>query len=159
MSFKLCAALPMAVVLLFSQVAMACTLDLASVLPAEQILFGNSVSLEMEISTSSSPASLFQPTEWTLNGNEVSVDVFVESGTFTALDGLTETVDLGVLPVGMYDFTVNTHAPTASCSVGTGSFEVVPEPSCAAIGSVLFACAIPFLRRRRTGIKEQIARW
>ncbi len=110
------------------------------------------VSLLVTFFTPTSPPFLFAPTVVEIDGFSIDVELFIDSGVLQAVAHRTEQVDLGILPAGVYDFSVRfTHqfSPPDQLLV-TGSFQVIPEPAPAAlalVGLLMLAGA----RRRRAG--------
>ncbi|MCH7872778.1 MAG: BPTI/Kunitz domain-containing protein [Planctomycetes bacterium] len=106
-----------------------------TVLPDGTITPNDPVSLEILITTRGAPAHLTQATEVVVAANDISVDIFVNSGPATVLDSLLETVELGTFEPGVYVYTIVLHPPFeydwATLTV-TGSFRVTcaPGPLC-----------------------------
>jgi hypothetical protein len=81
------------------------------------------------------------------------VDVFLDSGFLTALGSISETVPLGNLAVGTYDYTMTLH-PSMDIPFGrdmrvvNGAFTVVPEPS-ALLLAIGLAMTLMVRRARR----------
>ncbi|MCH7704493.1 MAG: hypothetical protein IIB61_05225, partial [Planctomycetes bacterium] len=79
------------------------------VLPAPQILEGDPVTIEVLIVTCSYPASLYQPTELTIDGQTILIDIYAEGGMADTADWILEPVPLGPLKSGVYSYTIVTH--------------------------------------------------
>lgn len=113
---------------LWSNPVVAFSIDGVTVLPVGPIAPDDSVTLEVLITTPGSPASLYEPTELDVVGNEIVVDIFPDCGPDPALDSLLENVDLGTFPTGIYHYTIILH-PAFEVGWGTrtvtGSFVVV----------------------------------
>lgn len=98
------------VILLFwTHSTVAFSIDDVTVLPTGTITPSDPVSIEFSISTPSEPPSLYQPTEVHIAGHNISVDLFVDSGSFQMIGTLTEIVDLGELSSGNYTYTAVLH--------------------------------------------------
>lgn len=117
--------------LILSSSASGFSIDGVIVRPDGTITPNDPVSLEILITTPSSPAFLTQATEVVVTANDISVDIFADSGELQALDSLLETVDLGTFQPGAYDYTIVLH-PAFDVSWGTrmvsGSFRVTCAP-------------------------------
>jgi hypothetical protein len=142
-------------VLLLPHTADAFLIESVTVDPMAPILPSDPVSLDVRITTPSSPPMLTQPTELSIVGNSVEATIYVDSGPLTVLDSFTETLDLEQLPVGTYDYTVLL-VPVMDIPFGrdqrlvTGEFAVVPEPTSLAM-LVLLAGGIVGGRQVRRG--------
>lgn len=142
----------MAIALMPAGAAQAYLINSVSVLPPTPTT-ATPVSLDVFMTTPGTPAFLFAPTTTSLNGNSFSVGVFLDSGPLTALDTLTETVPLGTLPAGAYNYTVTLH-PAMDVPFGRdmrvvmGAFTVVPEPSALVLGLVAATTSLMVRRRR-----------
>lgn len=113
-------------------------IDRVTVLPSCAITPADQVTLEVFVITGNSSAFSYQPTEVALIGNQVFVDMFVDSGMLTEVDSLLETVNLGRLEPGAYEYTVVVHYPNAdpgNLSTTTGNFTVARRPCVAAVRS------------------------
>ena len=111
------------------------------------------VALEIDMMTPNMMAFLSAPTIVQVSGNDIHVNVFVDCGMLTALGSLTETVDLGVLKHGVYNYSV-LMTPAIDAGWGrdqrfvTGSFAVMPEPHTASL-ALLAAAGVLWRRQRR----------
>ena len=111
------------------------------------------VNFDVKMTTPSAPAFLFSPTTKSINGYDISVNVYLDSGLLTVLDTLNENVPLGLLPSGTYSYTV-TLFPSMDIPFGrgqrvvTGSFNVVPEPSSLVLGLLAAMMMCGLLWRR-----------
>lgn len=114
--------------LVLSNSAAAFSIDSVTVLPSGTITPDDPVTLEVRITTPSTPASLYQPAEVVVIGNEIFVDIFPDAGPALALDSLLETVVLGTFQPGTYEYTVVLN-PAFEVGWGTrtisGSFSIV----------------------------------
>ncbi len=93
--------------LLFGAIMMAVLTDSATacvtrvvVRPVGVITSDDSVSLELQIVTSTSPGHLTQPTTVNVVGFDIFVDVYPEGGPEDSPDSFIENVDLGKLAPG-----------------------------------------------------------
>ncbi len=121
--------------LILSSSASGFAIDSVTVLPDGTITPNDPVSLGILITTVKTPAFLTQATEVVVAANDISVDIFAETGPAQALDSLLETVDLGMFAPGAYVYTIVLHPPLKSgwgTATVTGSFRVTcaPGPLC-----------------------------
>ena len=109
-----------------------CAFSIANVslTPPSPIPAGTEIHMTVNIVTPSAPAWLYQATQLSRNGNQIGVDIYPTSGMLTVLDSISETVSLGVLPAGVYDYEVRLH-PDFQAGWGTrtnrGYFLVSPS--------------------------------
>lgn len=91
--------------------------------------------MTVDVSTSSSPATLSRPTVLSISGSSIGVDIFIDTGVQRAIDRVQETVTLGELPAGTWSWLVTTTVTQEGLNprldTRSGSFTVVPEPSTA----------------------------
>ena len=84
---------------------------------------------------------------YNLDNNHVTLDLSMELGPFFAITPWSYTYDIGTLPAGIYDVTVNTivvNNPSTNSTFDT-SFEVVPEPTTL----LLVSAGLCFLRKKK----------
>ena len=109
------------------------SIEVVTVSPAGPITPSDTVSLVVGITTPSQDAFLYAPTVFDQTGNVFTADIFIDDGRILpATDFLEETISLGVLPAGDYDFVVRlTAAYFVNFGVRevSGSFTVVPLPA------------------------------
>ncbi len=83
-------------------------------------------------------------TNFTMNGTNLELDIEVHAGFLTVMTPWVHSENIGPLPLGIYDLTVNAiYAPDVTDTFTT-SFEVVPEPTTL----LLLLGGIPVLRKR-----------
>jgi hypothetical protein len=124
------------------------TIESVAVFPTSTITPDDSVSLEIAVFSTSSPAFLYQPTSVEFVAHEVFVNLFVDAGDGDALDWLSESAALGRLEPGIYPFTVTLWpgANTTGGGVVSGNFTVIPEPATLAL---LTLGILTVMKRRR----------
>lgn len=124
------ALVPLAVLILLPGEACAFSIESVTLTPPSPIPAGTEIHLTVNITTPSAPAWLYQATELSRSGNQIGVDIYPTSGMLTVLDSLSETISLGNLPGGVYNYEVRLH-PDFNVSWGTrtnrGSFLVLPS--------------------------------
>lgn len=124
--------LTIAAVLLCTGTVLAFSIDDVIVLPSGTITPDDPVTLEVHITTPSSSAFLYRPTEIVVVGGEISIEIFPDSGALGALDYIVEAVSLGTFQPGTYHYTVDL-TPKLIGGWGTrtvsGSFSVAGEPA------------------------------
>ncbi len=108
------------------------------------------VSLLVTFVTSTTPPFLFAPTVVEIDGFSIDVELFIDSGVLQAIASRTEEVELGILPAGVFDFSVRLTPRSDPPRVLTGSFQVVPEPAPLAL-AVVALVVLAAGRRRRVG--------
>ena len=105
-----------------------CVDDRVIVLPFGVITDEDPVTLEIHIDTFSAPAVLLEPTEVTVEGNDVFVELYADDlGELGSPASIIENVQLGTLDAGTYAFEIHQNAADG-CSEQTitGSFCVEP---------------------------------
>lgn len=87
---------------------------------------------------------LITDSAFTIDGTTIELNIDMVVGWFTVVTPWSHTENIGMLPVGTYDLTVNTLVDSRSDLNDTfiTSFEVVPEPATA----LLFGLGGIFLR-------------
>jgi len=87
----------------------------------------------------------------TMNNDLITLDLSLEVGPFLSLTPWNHTYEVGLLPVGNYDLTVNSIviSDPLENSTFTTDFEVAPEPTTI----LLFGTGIFFLRRKNNLIQ------
>lgn len=112
-----------------SDSAVAC-IERVIVRPTGTITSDDSVSLEIRIGTPTSSAHLGQPTEVVVLGYGILVDLYADGGLLDSPDSMVETVELGTLNPGTYQYEVEQHL-TEYCKASTitGSF-CVEDATC-----------------------------
>lgn len=89
---------------------------------------GDRVRFHIVVITGMGRAFLFQPTHVTLSGNDITIDLFIDTGLLTIIDSVEETVRIGKLDLGEYSYTININTPTESPEDSFGdTFTVVPR--------------------------------
>jgi len=91
------------------------------ILPSGGIAPWDAVTMQITVSTPTSPAFLYEPTQLDITGHQITVDIFVDAGFLQMFDSVTDWVDLGVLPAGAWDYLVIGHAG-ANLGGGVGPF-------------------------------------
>lgn len=142
-------ALPAILAVLLTNAASAYSISGLEINPEAPISTSDPVSFEILFYTPNTPGFLYQPTELSVLAHQITIDLYADSGQLTKLDFFTEMVDVGRLPAGEYQYTINLTAaggisPSSGAQV-TGSLTVVPEP---ASGLLLLAAMAGFARRR-----------
>ncbi len=98
--------------------------------PASPVPAGSELQMTIDITTPSAGAWLYQPTDVSVEGNQVFVDVYPASGMLTVIWHFSTNVNLGVLPGGAYEYEVRLH-PDRQVNWGTrtnrGQFTVLPS--------------------------------
>lgn len=119
--------------ILLSNPATACTIDRVIVRPTGTIAAQGSVALEIHILTVSTPPYLAAPSEVTVDGNSILIDIFPTGGPDAQPDFMMETIDLGSFPPGIYQYEVTRHPIKNLCPLDAqsvnGSF-CVEDPDC-----------------------------
>lgn len=77
--------------------------------PASPVPAGSNIVMTVSLTTPGSPASLYQPTQVTRQGNQIGVDLYPASGMLTVIGRLSNNVNLGVFPEGGYQYEVRLH--------------------------------------------------
>lgn len=123
--------LGLSVGLLLPNPARAFSITDVSLTPPSPIPAGIPLVMTVSLTAPSAPVWLYQPTTVSVQGNQVSVDLYPDSGMLTVIGHLSTNVDLGVLPAGKYDYEVRLH-PAAPVIGGVltnrGGFVILPEP-------------------------------
>ena len=99
--------------------------------PTGTITPTDTVALEIDIRTSTTPAHLAQPTQVTVAGNQILVDLYADADGAFSPDSMIATADIGTLPPGTYTYEIVMH-PTEWCYDGetvTGTL-CVQDPAC-----------------------------
>ncbi|MBC8412837.1 MAG: thrombospondin type 3 repeat-containing protein [Nitrospira sp.] len=109
---------------------MAAQISVVYLFPSGEITPSSTVSLSINAVTDTASASFFKPTEFTVNGYEMTVDMYVASGFFPVQDYITANINMGVLAAGGYEVTINLHGDTEGNIVDsmTGTFSVMATP-------------------------------
>jgi hypothetical protein len=68
-------------------------------------------------------------TNFIVNGNILSLDVYLNVGHLDMMTPWTHSEEIGLLPFGVYDLNVRTLRQSVVNSTYSTSFEVVPEPA------------------------------
>lgn len=85
-----------------------CVDDRVIVLPTGTVTTEDPITLEIHINTSMSPAVLLQPTEVTIKGNDIFVELFADDlAELSFPSSLIENVELGTLEAGTYAFEIH----------------------------------------------------
>ena len=77
-------------------------------------------------------------TVYSMNENEITIDLSLDVGFFLMLTPWSHSYEIGTLPAGTYDLTVNSIVaayPNTNDTFNT-SFEVVPEPATVLLASL-----------------------
>ena len=77
--------------------------------PKSPVPSGSNIVMTVSIVTPGTPAWLHQPTQVTVDGNQIGVDLYPSSGLLTAIGSLSTNVEIGVLPDGNYQYEVRLH--------------------------------------------------
>jgi hypothetical protein len=120
-----------------------------TVQPPAPIYESDPVTLDVLIQSDYSSLYLLQPTQWYMNGQTIYVDIWAEAGMLLVPSSGVESVSIGMLSAGIYQYSVLQNGPTSTIISYpvTGSFEVlVPEP---ATGLAVGIGGLLLLRRRR----------
>jgi probable HAF family extracellular repeat protein len=90
----------------------ACELECVFVRPTGAITSTDPISLELFLSTNCSGRPLAQPTQLSIVGNTIAIDVYPAAVgiCFPGGGGMTDLVELGSLPPGEYTYQVTQHA-------------------------------------------------
>jgi len=116
---------------LVSSAAQAFSITEVSLTPPSPVPAGVPLSMTVSLAAPSGPVWLYQPTTVSVQGNQVAVDLYPNSGMLTVIGHLSTNVDLGILPAGKYDYEVRL-PPTFTVSwselTNRGSFTVLPGP-------------------------------
>ncbi len=121
------------------------TIESVAVVPSGTIHPDDPVAVEVVVYSTTVPVFAFQPTEVSQVARDIDVELFLDAGDGDAITWETYTIDLGMLPPGIYSYTVTlTPGPnTFGGGVQSGSFQVVnPLPAMSAWGhftTVFFA--------------------
>ena len=110
--------------------ALAYSITGVSLTPSSPIPADSNIVMTVSIATPGMPAWLYQPTQVSIQGNQIGVDLFPASGPLTVIGSLSTNVGIGVLPAGSYQYEVRLHpAHPANWGVRTnrGSFVVRPD--------------------------------
>jgi probable HAF family extracellular repeat protein len=100
--------------------------------PTRSLTPVDAVSLEVFVRTGTSTPYLYKPSEARVEGNRITIDVFVESGPLFFPSFIVESVPLGKLDEGTYEYVVTQHGNGGFCSE-TSTFSgtiCVDDPQC-----------------------------
>ena len=106
------------------------------------------------MNTPNSAPRLTEPAFVERIGDQIRVELSVDDGMLTAIGHLQETIDLGVLPHGNYDYSVQMFYPYPvywgeDKRMVMGSFMVAPEPGAAALAAISALGVLTRWSRRR----------
>jgi hypothetical protein len=81
-------------------------------------------------------------TDFIVNGNMLSLDIYLNVGHYTVVTPWSHSEGIGLLPTEVYDLNVRTLRQSVVTSTYSTSFEVVPEPAT----FVFLAAGLPAFR-------------
>ena len=67
--------------------------------------------------------------DFTITETEIALDIYLNLGFLTVMTPWSYSEDIGILPAGTYDLTVQTFADFGDIDIYFTTFQVVPEPA------------------------------
>lgn len=95
-----------------------------AIYPTCKITTNDRVVLEVLLATGNYPAFLFQPTEVSIVGNDIIVNIFLGSGFFSSTDEIVATIELGKFPTGSFNYLLIINYPNLATYSTEGQFTV-----------------------------------